>query len=453
MTIHARIFLMAGTLACATGLWAGHVGADDAVRLREVFVPGTQYHVRARVDLTGTLTLPEMKDKPKPKPISIRGDSALEYDERVLAVTEGGVTRTLRIWRRMDFRRTVAEQPQESTLRSAARRMVLLRQKNVEVPFSPDGPLTFSEIDQVRTDVFTPALSGLLPDGAVHIGDHWTAKTEAIQELTDLEKIDEGSVECQLDRVSDTGKGREARIAFTGTVRGVNEDGPNRQKLTGYLIFDLATNHLSYLSLNGVSMLLDPDGKEMGRVEGRFVLTRHANTTCPELTEAAVKGVVTEPNDDNTRLLYDNPGIGVRFLYPRRWRVMPSRGNAQVVLDGADGSGLLLTLDPVERSPTGGQFLSESRAWLEKQKAKILKVVPPSRLRETPALDHFTIQADMGGEFWMEYFVTRQAQGGATLAVRLLPRDLETTRKEAEYMARSIVITKTIEEPREAKKK
>jgi hypothetical protein len=426
--------------------------ADETIRLHESFPVGYQYHVRARVELSGTLTLPEVKGKPAPKPVTLRGDSALEYDERVLGVgTDGSVSKTMRICRRMDFHRTVAEQPQEASLRPSVRRMVLLRHKNTEVPFSPDGPLLWGEIDQVRTDVFTPALGGLLPAGEVRVGERWTAREEAIQELTDMEKIEEGSVECRLENVGETKKGREARVSFSGTVRGTNEDGPNRQKLTGWLLFDRSTNHLSYLHLNGVSSLLDRDGKEVGRVEGRFVLTRECDTTCPELSDTALKGVVTEPNADNTRMLYENPDLGVKFLYPRRWRVSGVRGS-QVILDGADGSGLLLTLDPVERVPTGGQFLAESRTWLEKQKAKILRVVPPDRLRETPALDHFAIQADMGGEFWMEYYVTRQAGGGATLAARLLPRDLDDTRKEADHMARSVVITKTIREKTESKK-
>ena len=66
----------------------------------------------------------------------------------------------------------------------------------------------------------------------------------------------------------------QARVTFRGTVRGANEDGPNRQQLDGWLLFDLDSNYLSYLYLKGVHSLLDPDGKEVGRVEGRYVLSR-----------------------------------------------------------------------------------------------------------------------------------------------------------------------------------
>ena len=101
--------------------------------------------------------------------------------------------------------------------------------------------------------------------------------------------------------------------------------------------------------------MLDKDGKEVGRIEGRFVLTRQANTRSPVLSDTALKDVATEPNADNTRLLYDNRELGVRFLYPRRWHVASVRGS-QVTLDSADGSGLLVTLDPLTRAPTGAAF-------------------------------------------------------------------------------------------------
>src|SRR5262249_27591545 len=130
--------------------------AQEAILLQERFPVGYAYHVSSRVELTGTLTPPAEPGKPAPTPVKVRGDSAIDYDERVLAVApDGQVTRTLRIYERMEFRRTVADRPQEASLRPGVRRMVLLREGPRKAPFSPDGPLTWSEIDQVRTDTLT----------------------------------------------------------------------------------------------------------------------------------------------------------------------------------------------------------------------------------------------------------------------------------------------------------
>jgi hypothetical protein len=436
-----RYLAVAGWLVVLGG--AGRAGAQEAVRIQERFPAGYVHHVRALADLSGSLTLPAAKGKPAAKPITIRGDSALEYDERILTLNaKSEVTKTIRLYKRMDFRRKVADQPQETSLRPAVRRLVVLRHKHMEVPFSPDGPLTWGEIDQVRTDVFTPALVGLMPDRAVRVGERWRATTSAVQELTDLERIEEGSLECRLEKVETVAGKRQARVGFSGTVRGTNEDGPSRQRLQGHYTFDLASNYLSYLQIQGTHSLLDKDGAEVGRIEGRFALMRQVKPRVAGLTDAALKGVALEPNADNTLLLYDNPELGVRLLYPRRWRVAGVRGR-QLTLDGADGSGLMLTLDPLARAPTGVSLLAESREFLEKQKARIVTVSPSQRL--AAGLEHCALEVEMGGQkFWMDYFVARQANGGATIAARLPPRDLAALRQEVERIARSLVVTKKI---------
>jgi hypothetical protein len=300
----------------------------------------------------------------------------------------------------------------------------------------------------VRTDVFTPALVGLLSDKAVSVGDKWTAAKSAVQELTDMERIDDGDVTCKFEEVITLEKRRHARIAFTGTVRGPGEDGVSKQQLDGFLYFDLESNHVSYVSLNGVHSLLDKDGKEKGRIEGRFVLSRQVNTSCKELSDDGLKGVATEPNAENTLLLFESADLGVKFLYPRRWRVMETRGENQVSIDSAEGGGgILITVEPLSRTPTGALFLKESRDFLEKQKAKLTRVTEPRDLPDAAGLQHFSIEAEMDRQaFVMDYYVSRQREGGVVIAARLTAGDAATLQKEVEHIARSATITRKIEE-------
>jgi hypothetical protein len=423
----------------------GVVHAQEKVCLKENFPKDYQYRISTRVELAGQLLPPPEKGKPRP-PLAFKGISAIDYDERVLSAQGNQpVEKTIRLYRRMDFERKIGEQVQKPTMREEVRRQVVMRRGKAKVPFCPEGPLTWSEIDLVRTDVFTPALAGLLPDGPVREGDRWTASTPAIQELTDLEQIEEAKVECRLERVIALEKRRYAWVVFTGTVRGNNEDGLNRHQLEGYLYFDLESNHLSYLSLRGLHTMLDKDGKEAGRVEGQFVMTRQAHTRARELSDQALAGLDLEPNADNTLLLYDNPDLGLRFRYPRRWRVAGGLGR-QVRLDGADGSGLLITLEAPGRTPTGIQFQAESQEWFRSRKDKIFRAEPPQRLAGTSfPLEHFALDVEAGGQrVFMDYYVTRQEQGGATLAARLATADLTVLQKEVERIARSLTITQTI---------
>jgi hypothetical protein len=155
--------------------------------------------------------------------------------------------------------------------------------------------------------------------------------------------------------------------------------------------------------------------------------------------------VVLEPNADNSRLLYENADLGVRFLYPRRWRVAGVRGR-QVALDAADGSGLLLTLESPARTPTGTQFLNESQTYLQQQKVKVMRSEAPQRVQAPPQeLERFGLETEINGQkVQMDYYVVHQARGGATLAARLLPADLAALQKEVEGLARSITITREV---------
>jgi hypothetical protein len=355
------------------------------------------------------------------------------------------VQKTLRICQRFEIQRSVAEQPQQNVLRPEVKRLVVLRDKQAKAPFSPDGPLTWSEIDLVRTEIFTPLLAGLLPARTVREQDRWSPSTAALQELTGMVQIESATLECTFSQVTRQGSRTVARVTFSGTVQGNSEVGSTRQQLDGYFLFDLDSNHVAFLSLRGAHSLLDENKREVGRMEGRFVLTREVKPAAGELADDVLRGLALEPTSENTRLLYDNPDLGVRFLHSRRWKVNGVRGT-QITLDTPEGNGLLVTVEPDSRMPTAAQFLAESRDFLTGQKARILETYPPQQVRANPSLERFVLEAEMGGKrLWLDYHLLRTAQGGALLAARLLPGDLPAVRQEIEQIARSVTITRKIE--------
>src|SRR5262245_15656643 len=123
---HSWLLILVGSLL------TGAAPADEPVRLVEQFPVGYQYHISSRVEVSGNVTLPPEKDKPTPRTLKVNDESAIEYDERVLALDgDGQPQKTVRIYRRLEFQRKVGDQPQENTLRPAVRRLVLLRRKNV----------------------------------------------------------------------------------------------------------------------------------------------------------------------------------------------------------------------------------------------------------------------------------------------------------------------------------
>ncbi|MBI3409504.1 MAG: hypothetical protein HY040_14280 [Planctomycetes bacterium] len=409
-----------------------------AIKLFEVFAPGYHYHVSCRVDITGTLDLPE--EKGQKKQLSLTGTSAIEYAERVLIEKDKQIDRTIRLYRKIDFERKVGDQLQQSTLRPEARRLVILRHGTFEVPFCPTGPLTWGEIDLVRTDVFTPALAGLLPKDAVKPGDKWQADPVAVKELTDLERIEEGGLTCSLEAITTLVGRQQARIGFLGTVRGIGEDGAGRHQLEGHLFFDLVSNHISYVYVKGTHNLLDKNGQSTGKIEGTFTLTREPGAQTPELADLGLKGLTLEPNEDNTLLLYENTDLGVKFLYPRRWRVAGTSGR-QVALDENRGSGLLITVDVPGKGMSAPQFHQEARNWMIQQKATVHRLDVPKTI--APGLDAFSADIELAKQrMWLDYFVVRQNQTGATVAARLQAADLTPVRKDVERIVKSVQLSR-----------
>lgn len=436
-------------LALAGVAWPTRADAQDTVTLAEGFRPNHAYKVDVRVQLNGKLAVPQGKDK-APQLLPVLGTSKVVYDERVLEPDEANAQKTVRAYRDVEFRRMVGTVVQDAVVRPSVRRMVVIRANDRRAPFSPDGPLTWGEIDVVRTDVFLPAtIPGLLPAGPVTTGQKWQVSAAAVAELTDMEKVDEGGLTVEFQGVAAADGKKLVRMRISGSVRGVNEDGPNRQKLEGTAFFDLDAKLLTYLSVKGTHELIDgTSGQTTGAIDGHFVMTRTPLAALPpDLSDTSLRGLALKPDAENTLLLYDDQQLGVRFLYPRGWRVGAVQGK-QVTLDHSRlGGGILITVEPAAKVPAADDYLRETTAFLEKERAKVTVTQRPTRIRAEPiTVDRFALDVAIGTETAkMEYAVLKQTDGGATVAARLPAATAADLRTDLERVVRSMSITRRIE--------
>lgn len=415
----------------------------EPVRLIDKSASGSQYRVATDSTIVGELQAPTQKDKP-PQTIKISGQSRIDYVERILPNDPREAEyKSLRIYELVEFKKKSADRTDESTIRPAVRRLVLMKKGQHKVPFSPDGPLVWSEIDLLRTDIMVSALGGLLPDKEVEPGNSWNASTSAVIELTDTEKIDKGELTCTLEKVEENGPRTIARVSFTGTIEGVNEDGPMRQKLEGALLVDVKAQCITYLQIDGTLYLLDDKKNEAGKITGTFKLLRAPLNSHKGLSDEAIKGIGLEPNEENTRLLVDNEQLGVRFVHSRNWRVVRNTGR-QITLDETGGAGLLITLDKADAVPAASKYLREAMKDLTDRGAKLTNRTGPTHLGD--GIDRFVLDAEVGKDaVTMDYFVVVQANGGATLAARIPLANREARMKELERLARSFTITRRLD--------
>lgn len=437
-----RNFGTLGTLVILAIVAVAHsVAAQEAPLLVESIPPGSIWKVSTRVKLSGELSVPVEEGQPA-KPVRMTGESRIDYDERLLpdADPASQERRALRVYSTIDFRRSVGDRTQEIALRPVVSRMVVSRRPEGRNCFSPDGPLTWGELDMLRTDIFLPGLSGFLPGRAVKPGDTWRVGDAALRELTDLERLDKTTVEARYERPATIGGRILSHISFAGSVSGINEDGPTRQKLEGLLYFDPALKVITYLSLRGTHEMLDKDGKTIGTVSGLYTLTREPNPACKSLSDETVKHLRTEPDDERTMLMYEDAAQGISFDHSRRWRVNSSRGR-QVTLEDNNGAGLLLTLEPLARLPTIGDYQRESATYLKSKGIAVLRQDAPKGLDPNTERATLRMQEGQKDPVWMDYYRVRRPLGGMTIAARLPETDPDASRREVERIAASVRIT------------
>jgi hypothetical protein len=165
-----------------------------------------------------------------------------------------------------------------------------------------------------------------------------------------------------------------------------------------------------------------------------------------DLSDASLRGLTLQPDAENTLLPYDDPMLGVRFLYPRGWRVGTVQGKQVTIDHAAAGAGILITVEPSARVPAAEDYLREVTAFLEKEKAKVAVATNPTRVRTEPAqLDRFALDAAFEQDrARLEYGVLKQSDGGATFAARLPASAPPPLRTEVERIVRSLSITRPI---------
>ena len=177
-------------------------------------------------------------------------------------------------------------------------------------------------------------------------------------------------------------------------------------------------------------------------------MTRTPVALPADLSDASLRGLDLKPGAENTLLLYDAPDLGVRFLYPRSWRVDAVQGKQVTLVRGRTEAGMLITVEPPGRVPTPDAYLKEIGEFLRKEKAQVTGTDRPVRLRGEPGqLDAFAVDAAFGTEkVRLEYAVLRQTDGGVTVAARLPAPIAVQLRPEVERIVRSLAVTKRIEE-------
>ena len=95
-----------------------------------------------------------------------------------------------------------------------------------------------------------------------------------------------------------------------------------------------------------------------------------------------------------------------------------------MTLDTGDGNGVLLSVEATERECRRPRTSGRSAPRVGSDEIADGPRSTPKRVRETPLLEEFNLDADVKGQKApLQYYVAKQAHGGVTVAARMTPGD------------------------------
>ena len=309
---YAWIFAMLGVGADAPGPVAlpgkGRVGESArvvvALKAQGQFIEGV------------TPGVSEKAERPRPRLLKV--ETRTEFAERVLAIDPAG--RPSRAVRRV-FQASSALNGEIRTRATAIRPEVALllaeRRDEAVVVFSPDGPLTRSELELVEGVGDPLALSGLLPEKPVALGEHWRVGRDAARGLSGYDALASNFLEATLETLD----ADSAEIRLKGEIRGAALGGEGTIVCDGTLTYDRASAGIVRLVLNRRETRKAGPVEEGLDIKSTLTIERRPVETPDELSDAIVAALPRDRDPARELLILIAPDGKYTLRHDRDWHI------------------------------------------------------------------------------------------------------------------------------------
>jgi hypothetical protein len=356
-------------------LGGGTLVAADRVELAESPAEPRTFRVEIKVNVAGQMQTTTADGKAVALKLGV--DAQTAYRERRLPGLgrDALAFRGFRKYDRATAKIQIAEQTTIPELRDALKFVVAEGQQDGLRLFSLAGPLTYSEVDLLRTPADSLTALALLPPDAVELGDTWVTPEWALQFLTGVEAVEKAKMTCEVESLTSA----QARIKFQGEITGGILGAAAELKVSGHYLFDLQDKYLQHLelaqtekrSVSAVSPGLD--------VSAKVIVERRPVSAAEGLKDEELKGIPFEPTAAHLSLMFDSADWKTQLSHNRNWHLFYA-GPQVAVLRMLDKGSLIAqcNLSPIlEARP--GEHVSEQQFQADVQRAlgadfrKILK--------------------------------------------------------------------------------
>ncbi|MFN0052776.1 MAG: hypothetical protein ACKV0T_11335 [Planctomycetales bacterium] len=323
--------LVVGIVVWSLAPWA--VGGER-FELRESIESPRVFKTTAQLQVTGKLyTVPDPN-----KGLKLEVNARFTYDERRLEGTgrEGETLRSLRHYEQASASIEAGGQQSNQLLRERLSLIVAQGKANGVEVFSPSGPLTYGELELLRTPGDSLAALALLPDAKVELTEPWKPADWVLPLLTGIDAAEKSSLTCRLQSVEK----QTARVRVDGEITGVVLGGAATIQVTGYYLYDLEHQHLRRIELNQTEKRSIGPVSPGLEVAAKISLTRTINAQPQRLTEKLAAELPLEGTEANRLLMFDAPAWNVRFYHDRHWHLF-HQGSELAILRLLDQGGLI----------------------------------------------------------------------------------------------------------------
>jgi hypothetical protein len=257
--------------------------------------------------------------------IPLAANARLQFSERVLELHQSLPNKVARHYELAKSRLAIDGQIIEKSLRDDRKITIAQRHNEQFLCYSPAGPMLREELEVASEHFDTLALTGLLPEQAVKVGDTWKIPNPVAQSLCQFEGLLTNELTGKLDEVKDG----FADMTIRGKAQGIELGAMCKLEVTAKVRYELLPKRIVSLEWT------QKDERDQGPVspassfETTTVLQRRAIAQPKELTDAALESVPKgfEPPLALTLVYQSDAKQRFDVALTREWRMVAQTEN------------------------------------------------------------------------------------------------------------------------------
>lgn len=295
------------------------LAADDSkIKLEESYTKDQFFEAQARVVTSGKVITTKTKDEEKSLPI--QASASFRFIDRLLppAGRDAYAFRAVRYFTLAQLETTVENHTTTSKLEDNSRFIVSSGRREGVLNYSPQSRLNSDALDLLDLPGDPLAILALLPVEAKEVGAEWSPADWAIQMLVGIDAADESKMTCKLNAANKL----SAKITLKGNVKGNHLGAPATVDVTGTIIFDRRTQHVSRAQ---VVYHIQSDVGTIDPGSDLTVTSDFARTLLEEqdkITPAMIEAIPFDPPEEQLQVTFSVPDWGLQLHHHRDWHLI-----------------------------------------------------------------------------------------------------------------------------------